>query len=589
MFCSLALRRISAPGKRGVGNEIYIHRYGGLSEHTGLGFSGGRLVLDQIGFDRDPSCLQPCRRWYSHLSSVYGAQQLDWQNHRLRYLTMKNLLGSCTAVCPSLSFKHTPVRNFAAPVQSKQKLKSDTDEGPRLNDAITAPVVRLVTDEGHGIVSRREALDRAKKLNLDLVEVQRTANPPVCKIMDYHKEKFKQEVKEKERVKSKSQLALRSGENKEVRFKAKTEVKDLKIKAETVIRLMERGYRVKCTALPTKEGEDLGQLLTRLLPLIEDVSILESGPHVDTKQAYIIVRHVKFLSKKSGKKISNVVDAVAKGSLGTVSSTAAKDSNTSQDGRALLSEEEWEPVDCSSEAEDEAQAQENPQHLSCKATTSHNATSRPHLLHKNHGGGLGHKLPVSPAVSRFTAPKPGLGASRSGSEVSTEPSVVAETNRYSKRTETHQSNSAGRNNAAPYFKATGNRGWTPPNSAHSGAEKTHQSGDQGRYRGPMTSKTDGAESPGKSYGMFSSKRAATGNGSFSTPEPRNSGANTETIAKHRTTSPTPSFGNFGTKKPAASSSDENSGDSPTSKPSSSLPPTRKYGIFSSTKSASSGN
>lgn len=218
----------------------------------------------------------------------------------------------------SPNFLRGSLRFFAIPAHVKAKqdaAKKEADSsGPRLNAAIAAAYVRLVTDEGHSVLSMREALERARSLNLDLVEVQRAANPPVCKIMDFHKEKFKQEVKEKDRAKSKSEPKLRTGENKEVRFNAKTEPKDLKIKSDTITRLMERGYRVKCTVLPVGKGEeDLMGLLTRILALIEDVAVVESGPHVvDSKQAYIIVRHAKFATKKSGKKAIKPLEAVSK-------------------------------------------------------------------------------------------------------------------------------------------------------------------------------------------------------------------------------------------------------------------------------------
>ncbi|XP_078167518.1 translation initiation factor 3 (IF-3) family protein isoform X3 [Carex rostrata] len=204
---------------------------------------------------------------------------------------------------PILAF--IQLRSFAAPVQAKPKTKSSgsSSDGPRLNGAITTPVVRLVTEDGHTVISVREALDRARHLDLDLVEVQRDAEPPVCKIMDFHKEKYKKEITEKERAKTKSALSLRGGEKKEVRFKAKTELNDLRVKAECITRLIERGYRVKCTALPSgTQEEELGKHLSRLLALIKDVSFVESGPHVDSKHAYAIVRHIKFETKKSGKK-----------------------------------------------------------------------------------------------------------------------------------------------------------------------------------------------------------------------------------------------------------------------------------------------
>ncbi|EEF48386.1 translation initiation factor IF3-1, mitochondrial [Ricinus communis] len=227
------------------------------------------------------------------------------------------------------------VRFFATSFQAKTK-----DNGPRLNDQITSQFIRLVTDEGHGVVPRREALERAKKLKLDLVEVDRNVDPPVCKIMDFNKEKYKQQSKEKDRVKSKSEVTLRKGDCKEVRFSAKTEQKDLKIKADSVIRLMERGYRVKCMALgsPKKGGraskkhdgdlteeeiaerikqeeeekEELRATLSRLTALMGDEFIIESGPRVEKKQAYVLVRHAKFgQSKKVGAKKFKDVQEVA--------------------------------------------------------------------------------------------------------------------------------------------------------------------------------------------------------------------------------------------------------------------------------------
>uniref|UniRef100_A0A0D9VB13 Translation initiation factor 3 N-terminal domain-containing protein n=1 Tax=Leersia perrieri TaxID=77586 RepID=A0A0D9VB13_9ORYZ len=166
-------------------------------------------------------------------------------------------------------------------------------------------------------------------MDLDLVEVHRKSDPPVCKIMDFHKEKYKKDVKDKERLKTKSAIVLRGGDNKEVRFKAKTELKDLKVKADGIARLMERGYRVKCMAMPSgNEEEDLGGPLSRLLGLIQDVCIVESGPHLDSKHAYVIVRHVKFATKKAGKKASKAMEDVGKGARKNASelSTVTADS-----------------------------------------------------------------------------------------------------------------------------------------------------------------------------------------------------------------------------------------------------------------------
>ncbi|XP_027365212.1 translation initiation factor IF3-1, mitochondrial isoform X2 [Abrus precatorius] len=218
----------------------------------------------------------------------------------------------CTLVTPHLHsvFRGKPtnlfnsVRFFAAPVQAKTKTEDNCTSGYRLNDQIKAPYVRLVIDDGHSVVSRFEALERAKMLKLDLVEVQKSANPPVCKIMDFHKETYKRQEREKERAKTKADMKLRK-DCKEVRFSEKTEAKDMKMKADMVKKLMEKGYRVKCK-VSGKEDQDLTGLLCRLLALIEDVCIVENGPHMAKKDAYMIVRHVKYgLSKKGGRKLQD--------------------------------------------------------------------------------------------------------------------------------------------------------------------------------------------------------------------------------------------------------------------------------------------
>ncbi|KAA0045750.1 Translation initiation factor 3 family protein, putative isoform 1 [Cucumis melo var. makuwa] len=223
-------------------------------------------------------------------------------------------------------------RFYAAPVQFQGNAKKEEKDksGPRLNDKIKADFVRLVSDDGHTILPLREALERARELKLDLVEVQQKANPPVCKLMDFHREKYKKQIREKDRVKSKVELVMKKAGHKEVRFTGKTEEKDLKMKADMVKRLMERGYRVKCTARGD-ENQDLGALLSRLSAMIEDVALVESGPSVEKGQAFIIVRHVKFgPSKKGGgskasKVAANAEQKVQNGSTPPISAVDPED------------------------------------------------------------------------------------------------------------------------------------------------------------------------------------------------------------------------------------------------------------------------
>ncbi|PQQ14445.1 uncharacterized protein Pyn_20074 [Prunus yedoensis var. nudiflora] len=221
------------------------------------------------------------------------------------------------------------VRFFAVPSKASRKKIEKAASGPRLNEKIEAQFVRLVMDEGHCIVSRSEALERARKLELDLVEVQGTDNPPVVKIMDFHKEKYKRVIREKERIKIRSDKTLRS-ESKEVKFSPKTEAKDLRMKADMVKRFMEKGYRVKCTATDA-EDKNLEALFAPLTVLMEDVALVEWEPtRGKGKEAYIIVRHRKFgPSKGAGKKTKTeeetTTDVQMKGSDDANATTSQRD------------------------------------------------------------------------------------------------------------------------------------------------------------------------------------------------------------------------------------------------------------------------
>ncbi|WJX21539.1 hypothetical protein P8452_10960 [Trifolium repens] len=211
------------------------------------------------------------------------------------------------------------VRFYAVPVQFQVKPKNEDDDidGPRLNDQVKARFVRLVGDDGHSVVSRFEALERAKTLKLDLVEVDRNANPPVCKIMDYHKEMYKKKESDKERAKSKSEMTLRK-DVKEVRFSEKTESKDLKMKSDMVKKQMEKGYRVKVKATGNADQAML-DAISRLSALIEDVCVVESGPHLTKKEAYIVVRHIKYgPAKKGAKKPKDAAQSDVKAEEGDV-------------------------------------------------------------------------------------------------------------------------------------------------------------------------------------------------------------------------------------------------------------------------------
>ena len=78
--------------------------------------------------------------------------------------------------------------------------KEKKTNGPRINESITASEVRVISSTGKqlGILSVREALNTAEDEGFDLVEISPNANPPVCKIIDYGKLKYKEQKNKKE-------------------------------------------------------------------------------------------------------------------------------------------------------------------------------------------------------------------------------------------------------------------------------------------------------------------------------------------------------------------------------------------------------
>jgi len=155
-----------------------------------------------------------------------------------------------------------------------------------VNEAITATECRVLTDEGDhfGILPIAEALAKAKEMELDLVEIEPTGTPPVCKIIDYGRFQYQKEKdQQKQRLKQKKtevkgiRLSLRIGQHDlEVRLgqaKKFLEAND-KVKLELVLRGRERQH----TALARKILEQFVEALKEQgLPLAFDEAISLQG------------------------------------------------------------------------------------------------------------------------------------------------------------------------------------------------------------------------------------------------------------------------------------------------------------------------
>ena len=112
----------------------------------------------------------------------------------------------------------------------------------RINHQIRASELRIIGQDGlnMGVMSLRDALEKAHELSFDLIEISPNANPPVAKIMDYGKFQYDERKKEKT-AKAKSKTV----ETKNVQVKVGTGDHDLELKAKKASEWLQEGNRVK--------------------------------------------------------------------------------------------------------------------------------------------------------------------------------------------------------------------------------------------------------------------------------------------------------------------------------------------------------
>ena len=122
--------------------------------------------------------------------------------------------------------------------------KETTPDAHRINHRILAKEVRVVSDAGEqlGVMSVRDAIAAAEQADLDLVEVAPQAQPPVCRIMDYGKFKYKEQKREAENRKKRTETTT-----KEIRVRYITDVGDLETKLKQAREFIEEGDKVKFT------------------------------------------------------------------------------------------------------------------------------------------------------------------------------------------------------------------------------------------------------------------------------------------------------------------------------------------------------
>ena len=160
----------------------------------------------------------------------------------------------------------------------------------RLNRELMAPQVRLngVENEPLGIVPTLDALKMAGDLDVDLVEIAATANPPVCRLMDYGKFKY-QEQKRAAEAKAKQTVI----EIKEIKFRPGTDDGDYNIKMRNIRRFLDDGDKCKITLrFRGREitHQDIGmRLLERIRDELADVALVEHMPKLEGRQMIMVL------------------------------------------------------------------------------------------------------------------------------------------------------------------------------------------------------------------------------------------------------------------------------------------------------------
>ena len=157
------------------------------------------------------------------------------------------------------------------------------------------PEVRLIGFDGAqiGVVPLQQAQEMAREKDLDLVEISPTANPPVCKVMDYGKYVFQQKKKQTEAKKKQKVIVV-----KEVQFRPRIDEHDYDFKKNNIVRFLQHGDKVKVSI--RFRGREMSHMelgravLDRLLIDIKEIGASENAhPDVQGNRMTMVIAPVK--------------------------------------------------------------------------------------------------------------------------------------------------------------------------------------------------------------------------------------------------------------------------------------------------------
>ena len=159
-----------------------------------------------------------------------------------------------------------------------------------INEQIRCKEVRVIGEEGQqlGVMTSKEAMNLAKEAGVDLVMVSPSANPPVCRIVDYGKFKYEQLRREKEAKKKQKVVEV-----KEVRLSPNIDVNDLNTKCNAARKFIEKGNKVKVSL--RFRGREMAHvdttkhILEDFAEKLSDVAVIEKAPKMEGRSMMIFL------------------------------------------------------------------------------------------------------------------------------------------------------------------------------------------------------------------------------------------------------------------------------------------------------------
>ena len=165
-----------------------------------------------------------------------------------------------------------------------------TRDGPRVNEEIRVPQVRLIDQDGEmqGVLSTRDAILRAYAVGLDLLEISPNADPPVCKILDFGT--YKYEIQKKKNEARKKQKVV---EIKEIKVRPNIDENDYQVKLRAMKSFVEEGDKVKVTLRfrgREMAHQELGvKVLERIRGDMDYGTKVEQMPRMENRQMVMVL------------------------------------------------------------------------------------------------------------------------------------------------------------------------------------------------------------------------------------------------------------------------------------------------------------